>query len=187
MKKAVRQIRERKRSVLRCLTCWRFSNISIRKHKSWGIINLVLRFIKLVPVLTVARSIWIYKRTTGAGESAVSRSSFLCLYHLQFPRLSQVIGNKPHFSHRKCLCLRMKVGRQYLIHQWLASPHPPSEFIDRSTNRQIRKIHLRQLLFIITFHYKFWMFHRFFITVLYAIKLQKLEHINKERRGYYPV
>ena len=35
-----------------------------------------LRFIKLVPVLTVARSIWIYKRTTGAGESAVSRSSF---------------------------------------------------------------------------------------------------------------
>ena len=24
----------------------------------------------------VARSIWIYKRTTGAGESAVSRSSF---------------------------------------------------------------------------------------------------------------
>ena len=38
-------------------------------------------------------------------------SSFLCLYHLQFPRLSQVIGNKPHFSHRKCLCLRMKVSR----------------------------------------------------------------------------
>ena len=39
---------------------------SIRKRKSWGIINSVLRFIKLVHVLTVARSIWIYKKNYGS-------------------------------------------------------------------------------------------------------------------------
>ena len=39
-----------------------YSGISIRKHKSWGIINLVLRFIKPVLVLTVEKNMQNYKK-----------------------------------------------------------------------------------------------------------------------------
>lgn len=68
MKKVVRRIREHRRSASRYLTCWRFSNINIRMRKSWDIINLVLRFIRLVPVLTVEKSIWIYKKNYGSSR-----------------------------------------------------------------------------------------------------------------------